>query len=143
MTSRVIDGLYMVVMEYRSNASPLLRFFLPSALQYPLVKADVIRENLTKAPGLLHGQGLVLGDLQAPNILYSHECHRVFLVGSDWVGKDRENRYSPCLDKLWLDIVRWQIMEKAHDIRASTMLWNGSRKYPESNPEVCSVIASS
>ena len=113
--NRVIGGLYMVVMEYLPDASPLHRFFPPSPVPYSL-KAEVIREALKKALELLHARDHVFGDLREPNVLYSHEGDRVFLVDFDWVGKHQESRYSPCLNPgANLGVKAWQVMEKVHD----------------------------
>jgi len=112
---RVIGGLYMVVMEYISNAKNLLRFFVPSILS-PLPDASAVRRDLTKALDLLHERNLVFGDLRELNVLYSPEDNRAFLVDFDGVGKHREDRYSPCLNtELGLGVGRWQVMEKSHD----------------------------
>lgn len=113
--SRVIGDLYMVVMEYKSDASPLHRFFPPFGLPY-LPKAEVVRAELTNALELLHREDLVFGDLRQMNILYSHQGDRVFLVDFDWVGKDGETHYPACLNPdLGLNVGRWQLMEKGHD----------------------------
>jgi len=112
---RVIGGLYMVVMEYMSNAKTLHRFFVPSPLS-PLPDAGAVRQDLTRALDLLHEQNLVFGDLRPLNVLYSPEDKRAFLVDFDRVGRHREDRYSPCLNtELGLGVNRWQMMEKSHD----------------------------
>ena len=112
---RVIGGLYMVVMEYMSNAKTLHRFFTQSPLP-PLPSVETVRRDLTKALELLHGRDLVFGDLRGLNILYSAEDNRAFLVDFDGVGKHEEDRYSPCLNtELDLGVDKWQVMEKSHD----------------------------
>lgn len=57
--NHIVGGLYMVVMEYLSDASPLHRFFPPSPVPHSL-NTDVVRRSLTRALELLHGQGLSL-----------------------------------------------------------------------------------
>ncbi|KAF9793479.1 hypothetical protein BJ322DRAFT_132244 [Thelephora terrestris] len=116
--NRIIGDMYMVVMEYMSDASPLHLFFSPFTPPCPL-KVEVVRKSLEKALGLLHGQDLVFGDLRQLNILYSHKGDCVFLVDFDWVGKHREDRYSPCLNPVVRsDVGRWEVMKKEHDIRS-------------------------
>ena len=112
---RVIGGLYMVVMEYMPNAKNLRSFFGSSCLP-PLPNAKAVRRDLTKALNLLHGQDFVFGDLRPPNILYSPEDNRAFLVDFDWVGKHKEDRYPACLSTgVDLGVYKWQIMKKSHD----------------------------
>jgi serine/threonine protein kinase len=128
--NRVVGDMYMVVMEYKSDASPLHLFFPPFTPPCPL-KVEVVRKSLKKALELLHGQGLVFGDLQPPNILHSHGGDCVFLVDFDWVGKHREDRYSPCLNPVVRsDVSRWQIMEKAHDIQSLEGVMEWLEKVP-------------
>ena len=83
---RVIGGLYMVVMEYISDASPLHAFLPPSTPPRPL-NPQVVEKDLTKALQLPHKNNLVFGDLRQVNVLYSHKEDRVFLVDFDLVGK--------------------------------------------------------
>jgi len=114
---RVVGDLYMVVMQYIAGASPLHRFFPPSALPRT-PKPEVVRKTLTEALGLLHKQGIVFGDLRPLNILHSRDDDRVFLVDFDQAGKDGEDRYSPCLNdavNLGGDVSRWEVMKKSHD----------------------------
>jgi len=72
---RVIGGLYMVVMEYMSNAKTLLGCFASYPLS-PLPDAGVVRRDLTKALGLLHERNFMFGDLRPLNVLYSPEDSR-------------------------------------------------------------------
>ncbi|KAF9784366.1 hypothetical protein BJ322DRAFT_844770 [Thelephora terrestris] len=129
--NRVIGDMYMVVMEYKSDASPL-HLLIPKPKYTPrcLLKVEVVRKSLEKALGLLHGQGLVFGDLRQLNILYSHEGDRVFLVDFDLVGKHGEDRYSPCLNpEVRTDVGRWEVMKKEHDITSleGVMEWLGKK----------------
>jgi len=113
--TRVVGGLYMVVMEYLSDAKPLHHFFYPSYLLSPPT-AEVIRRDLTKALDLLGGKDFVFGDLRQMNVLYSPKDDHAYLVDFDGVGKHGEDRYSPCLNpEAGLGVERWQIMEKKHD----------------------------
>jgi len=112
---RVIGGLYMVVMEYMSNAKPL-HYFLLLSPRPPPPNADVVRRDVRKALDLLHGQDFVFGDLRQINVLYSSNDERAFLVDFDWVGKHKVDRYSPCLDtRLGLGVGKWDLMRKSDD----------------------------
>ena len=98
-----------------SNAKTLHGCFALSPLSH-LPDVGAVRRDLTKALDLLHERNFVFGDLRPLNILYSPEDNRAFLVDFDGVGKDKEDRYSPCLNtKLGLGVDRWQMMEKSHD----------------------------
>ena len=131
---RVIGGMYMAVMEYMTNAKTLHRFFVPSPLS-PVPDTGAVRRDLTRAVDLLHGRDFVFGDLQALNILYSPEDKRAFVVDFDWVGKDKEDRYSACLNtELELGVDRWEIMEKSDD-RANL------ERVMEWLSELCSLVA--
>jgi len=112
---RVIGGVHMVVMECMLNAKPL-HYFLLSSPRSPPPNADVVRRDVRKALDLLHGQDFVFGDLHQPNILYSSNDERAFLVDFDWVGKHEVDRYPPCLDPtLGLGVDRWGVMRKLDD----------------------------
>ena len=116
--ARVIGGMYMVVMEYIPNTRGWSLDPRSSADHPPsLPKPEVIRQDITKALGLLHERGFVFGDLREANSLYLPEDGgRVLLVDFDGVGLDGKDRYSPCLNpELELGVGRWQIMEKRHD----------------------------
>lgn len=116
--TRVIGGMYMVVMEYLQDAKPLDHFFpqYPTPLPPP-PDVDVVRRDLTKALDLLHKKDLVFSDLRERNVLYSpKDKGRVFLIDFDAVGEHGKDRHSPCLNtELGLGVGRWQIMEKSHD----------------------------
>lgn len=110
---RVVDGMYMVVMEYLSNAKALHTFLSPPS---PLPNVKAVGRDLTLAIGFLHQEGFVFGDLRLPNILYSPEDDRAFLTDFDIVGKHQQDRYPLCVNLgLGLGVDRCQVMEKAHD----------------------------
>ena len=112
---RVIGDMYMVVMEYLSDARPLPFFFPPFHVPR-LPDIPLIRESLTKALELLHGKGLVFGDLRVLNILYSPEHNRIYLVDFDWTGRDGVDRYSACANpEVGIGIGKWEILRKNHD----------------------------
>ena len=117
--ARVIDDMYMVVMEYISRPRGWCLDLRSSADHPPsLPVPKIIRRDVTRALGLLHGRGFVFGGLREANLLYLPEDgSRVLLVDSDGVGLDGESRYSVCLDpSLDLGVKRWQIMMR---------IWNG------------------
>jgi len=109
---RVIGDMFMVVMEYIPNskgASLYNASLSPSAL-------ELVRQGVSQALDLLHGENLVFGDLRELNVLYLPGERRVLLVDFDGVGRDGEDRYSACLNhEVGLGVVRLQIMEKSHD----------------------------
>ena len=53
--------------------------------------SDAQREQLKRALGRLHENGLVFGDLREPNVMIKGD--RVLLVDFDWSGKEGETRY--------------------------------------------------
>jgi len=109
---RVIGDMFMVIMEYIPNSKGASLYgasLLPPAL-------ESVRQGVSQALDLLHGQNLVFGDLRELNVLYLPEEDRVLLVDFDGVGRDGEDRYSACLNhEVGLGVVRLQIMEKSHD----------------------------
>ena len=115
---RVVGDMYMVVMDYMSEAKALHLFFPPSPSPLPNPPTtESIHRDLTKALRVLHGNDYVFGDLRAMNILYSSKDDRTFLVDFDGVGKHKHDRYSPCLNtSLDLGVDKWQVMEKPQDL---------------------------
>ena len=113
----VLGNLFMVVMDYVSDARSLHYLFSPShPLPKNLPKTEVVRKDLSKALDLLHEQGFVFGDLRPANVFYSPTDNHAFLVDFDGVGKHQESRYSPFLNiGLGLGVSRWQVMDKEHD----------------------------
>ena len=106
--TRVIGGMFMVVMEYLPGAS--LR---DVPLPLPATTYEAVRRDVSRALELLHEQDLVFGDLQAENLLYLPEDGgRTLLVDFDDVGHDGKDRYgySPGREDML-----WKIMEKSHD----------------------------
>ena len=132
--ARVTGGMYMVVMEYIPNSRGWSLDPLSSVDDPPsLPKPEVIHRDIFKALGLLHGQGLVFGDLREANSLYLPEGGgRVLLVDFDGVGLDGKDKYSLSLNPdLELGVKRWQIMEKKHDHEnLERMMKRVSKRYP-------------
>jgi len=113
--TRVVGGMYMVVMEYVPKAKGLSLHAAPP----PPLSLGVIRQGIRQALDLLHDKGLVFGDLREANVLYLQEDEgRVLLIDFDGVGQDGVGRYSASLNPvLRLGVHRRQIMEKVHDRR--------------------------
>ena len=119
---RVIGDVYMVVMEYipRTEGRSIDRRSSGPAL--PRNLPQIVERDVSKALDLLHGQGLVFGDLRAPNLLYLANPNggRVMLVDFDGVARDGEGRYSSCLNPgagYCSGVDRGMIMRKEHDRR--------------------------
>ena len=134
--TRVIDDIFMVVMQYIpvsegkslyaiSNPPPALHPTRHSALEaFEEVCRDVskaleaVRRDVSQALELLHGQGLVFGDLREVNVLYFEKDDRALLVDFDSVGRDGKDRYSGCLNpdaELGVEGLQKPNMEKSHD----------------------------
>jgi hypothetical protein len=132
--TRVIDGIFMVVMQYipASEGKSLYAISSPPPALHPTrhnaLKAfeavcrdvskalEAVRRDVSQVLGLLHGQGLVFGDLREVNVLYLEKDDRVLLVDFDSVGRDGKDRYSLCLNPdARLGVEGLQIMEKSHD----------------------------
>ena len=129
--TRVIGGMYMVVMEYipMSKGQSLYTARLPSTSAL-----EVIQQGVDQALNLLHKEGLVFGDLREGNMLYLPEGEgRVLLIDFDGVGQDGKDRYSATLNPdTELGVVRWQIMEKVHDRRnLEQLVMRVSRRVPK------------
>ena len=110
--TRVIGDRFMVVMEYIPEflGKPLDRIMPPrDAL-------GTVREDISRALGLLHGEELVFGDLREQNILYLPDHGRILLVDFDGAGRDGEDRYSVCLDQgAGLGVLPLEVMKKSDD----------------------------
>ena len=78
---------------------------------------EAVHQGVAKALDLLHEKDPVFGDLREPNVLYLPEGGgRVLLVDFDAVGRDGMDRFSACLNpEAGLGVVRWQIVERAHN----------------------------
>ncbi|KAK7454499.1 hypothetical protein VKT23_011253 [Stygiomarasmius scandens] len=83
---KIPGGYYGLVMEYIQNvqeilASPLLRH-----------RADEWKNQLMKLVDAFHQEGLVHGDIRAPNVVCD-EDGKLFLLDYDWGGKDGKVMY--------------------------------------------------
>jgi len=111
--TRVIGGLFMVVMQYIPESDG-------GCLRNPSLRPDptVVRKGVSDALYLLHDDDLVFGDLREGNLLYlPGNGGRVLLIDFDGVGQDGTDRYSACLNpQAGLGVDRLQIMEKSHDL---------------------------
>lgn len=114
--SRLVGGLYMVVMEY-INSRPL-----------PLIRSDYNRQDvyrdLEKAVQALHDQNFVFGDLRPRNIVLKPQDGmtqpRAMLIDFDWVGEHQVSKYPASwnTDNTFSHhgVCRRGLMDKAHDI---------------------------
>jgi len=105
----------MVVMEYIPASKGQSLYAGPPPSPSAL---EAIGQGVGQALDLLHKEGLVFGNLREGNMLYLPEGEgRVLLVDFDGVGQDGKDRYSASLNPdTELGVVRWQIMEKVHDL---------------------------
>ena len=110
---RVIGDLYMVVMDKVDRKS--IWQLRVEGMPIPAV----VWEKVEEAMVLLHGNNIVFGDLQDPNILYGADECCVMLVDFDWPSNDEEGRYPAVLNpnNAWSeDVMPYGIMRKSHDI---------------------------
>ncbi len=110
-------ALKMVVMGYVEGKT-VTKVFNGAALS-PNVIGD-----LERALNILHGEGLVFGDLRRPNIMIMpgpNKDDTVRLIDFDWAGKENEARYPIHLNQSkevkWADGVgSYRKIDKRHDI---------------------------
>ncbi|KAK0463243.1 uncharacterized protein EV420DRAFT_1523465 [Desarmillaria tabescens] len=110
-------ALKMVVMGYVEGKT-VTKVFNGAALS-PNVVGD-----LECALSILHGEGLVFGDLRRPNIMIMpgpNEDDTVRLIDFDWAGKENEVRYPIHLNQSkevkWADGVgSYRKIDKTHDL---------------------------
>ena len=117
----VIGDMFMVVMEYipTSEGTSLIN------LSPPPPALDVIYRDVSHALGVLHGMGLVFGDLRESNVLYLPMEGRALLINFEAADEERKGRYSACLDpRAGLGVDRMQMMEKCHDVENLGRLMN-------------------
>ena len=120
--ARVVGDMYMVVMEYIPQSVGRSVDPHVSGPALPQNLPQVVRQDVSKALGLLHGENWVFGDLREPNLIYLPDSDsdggRVLFVDFDAVGPDGEARYSACLNPkagFCASVQRGQIMKKEHD----------------------------
>ncbi|KAK0490452.1 hypothetical protein IW261DRAFT_13641 [Armillaria novae-zelandiae] len=107
-------ALKMVVMGYVEGMTAS-KVFNGAALSPNVVV------GLERAINILHGKGLVFGDLRRPNIMIMPEDNTVQLIDFDWAGKENEARYPIHLNESkevkWADGVgSYQKIDKKHDL---------------------------
>lgn len=116
---RIRGGLCMVVMDYVEDAaeSDFSADKLPGGAY----------SDVERAIRLLHGNGLVFGDLRRSNIIIVKKNTQgdtrlgAHLIDFDWCGKDSEAKYPDTLDDCgaieWATgVERCGVMKKEHDI---------------------------
>jgi RIO-like serine/threonine protein kinase len=78
----------MVVMEYIDGET--LAKAKPSLNKETI---EIVRLKLQKALELLHGQGLVIGDLRSPNVFkLITKARQVKLIDFDWAGEEGQTK---------------------------------------------------
>ncbi|KAK0231368.1 hypothetical protein IW262DRAFT_1343836 [Armillaria fumosa] len=113
-------ALNMIVMGYVEGKTAT-KVFNGAALS-PNVVGD-----LERALNILHGEGLVFGDLRRPNIMIMPEDNTVRLIDFDWAGKENEVRYPIHLNQSkeveWADGVgSYRKIDKKHDLNMLKLL---------------------
>ncbi|PCH44878.1 hypothetical protein WOLCODRAFT_139303 [Wolfiporia cocos MD-104 SS10] len=110
--SRVMGGLYMVVMERRKDGIPY-----------------EVYEDVESAIRKLHEADLVFGDLRMPNILCVRDGSKTsgVLLDYDWAGTDEKDRYPSTLNHQLVDewargMERYGVMRQEHDKEMLEML---------------------
>lgn len=88
--------------------------------------AEVVRSEIERALKLLHGHGLVFGDLRAPNVMITPmdyallQGNEVKFIDFDWAGEEGQAKY-PCLispEVLWpMGVAPLANMEINHDLQ--------------------------
>ncbi|PCH35628.1 hypothetical protein WOLCODRAFT_139986 [Wolfiporia cocos MD-104 SS10] len=107
---KMYNNLFMVVMAYVEGITLADRFAF-SALPKEIV------EQVERAMTLLHGAGLVYGDLCRPNVMVTGEG-KVQLVDFDWAGKEGVVRYPSFIsnERRWASGVQsYAIIKAEHD----------------------------
>ncbi|KAJ7594347.1 hypothetical protein C8J56DRAFT_776574 [Mycena floridula] len=108
-------GLKMVVMEY-VNGQTAAQVFGTNKLSRD------VTNDVNKAIGLLHQNGMVFGDLRRPNIMVIEDAEdhfRAKLIDFDWAGTAGQVHYPVHLSRHqhWADgVAPHQIIEKQHDL---------------------------
>jgi tRNA A-37 threonylcarbamoyl transferase component Bud32 len=113
----VVGNVYMVVMDRIEGKS------IWQLRQEKIDTPAIVQEQVERAVAVLHGAGIVFGDLRDANIMYGQSGGSaegsVFLVDFDWAGKAGEGRYPATLntDNCWEESVSaYGVMQKAHDL---------------------------
>ncbi|KAK7022318.1 hypothetical protein R3P38DRAFT_1116409 [Favolaschia claudopus] len=120
----VRGGLTMVVMEKITGQ-------MASHLTMPL--ASSVLRDIRQAVEVLHGRGIVFGDLRLPNIMvyHRHGEERAVLIDFDWAANAGEGRYPATISDLsiWAPTVApYAIMQKAHDLHLLDAIEREGRK---------------
>ena len=114
-SSRLVGGMYMVVMDYIDS------------LPLPLIKSGYNRQDvykdLEKAVMILHEKDFVFGDMRPRNIVLesrNEATQQAMLIDFDWVGEHQVSKYPASWNRDTLfshpHVCRMGLMDKAHDI---------------------------
>ncbi|KAI0050119.1 hypothetical protein FA95DRAFT_1676989 [Auriscalpium vulgare] len=93
LCTRLVGGLYMVVMDYIEGSVVSKAFRKGAKVRLPSPLHDQVKTALD----VLHKNRYVYGDLRGPNILKTAD-NRAMLIDFDWAGKEGEARYSALMN---------------------------------------------
>jgi serine/threonine protein kinase len=82
--------------------------------------AEVVRSEVERALKLLHGHGLVFGDLRAPNVMITTTGNEVKLIDFDWAGEEGRAKYPYLISPriLWpMGVAPLANLEINHDLQ--------------------------
>lgn len=113
---QIQGGVTMVIMKFIAGQDAYYRF-----KNFDLPPS--ILDDVKSAIEVLHGVGLVFGDLRRPNIIIDKLTgqERALLIDFEWVGQDGQARYPALLNDS--GVIRWAngvqphaIMKQEHDL---------------------------
>ena len=116
-------SISMVAMEYIDGET--LAKAKPSLNKETI---EIVRSKLQQALGLLHGRGLVFGDLRSQNVMVT-KAKQVKLIDFDWAGEEGQAKYphliSPGID--WPEGVKaLAVIQRVHDLEMLNRLFSES-----------------
>ena len=106
------DSLTMVVMAYIDGST-----YGSAKSTMTRAMKTTVRSELNRALELLHGNGLVFGDLRSPNVMITGG--KVMLIDFDWAGEAEQVRYPHLLSSAiaWpKDVQPLDPIKKEHDL---------------------------
>jgi serine/threonine protein kinase len=116
------NSLYMVVMEYIDGFT-----YASAKLAMTKARRATVRSELDRALRLLHENGLVFGDLRAPNVMITKQKEQVMLIDFDWAGEAGQVQYPHLLSSVieWpQDVQALDPIKKEHDLEMLEKLFD-------------------
>jgi len=107
------QSISMVVMEYIDGDKLAV-----AKRKMSEESVETVRSDVRRALDLLHGHGLVFGDLRAPNIMITKDG-KVKLIDFDWAGEEGQAKYPPLISSeiSWPEGVKaLAVMRREHDL---------------------------